>query len=259
MVKEKINYPKVLIVTPTYEGKGYILDRFIDRVKEFTYPNCEFIMFDNSKTNDYFERIKVRGVNVMKCPHYIDTRENICTTRNIIVDYFLKSDCEYMFHLEQDVIPQENIIEKLVKWKKLVIGGYYYINQGRTLKRICVFKGFIPIDGPNDYKGKMMALMPYSYDIMGKDRLMKIYLGSLGVTLIHRDIFEKHKIKFWWAPELTWHDDTGFFHDLDIRGIEVFIDTDLLVPHFQSSWAVDNFEEKNRQELAKQMEGDIHG
>ena len=83
-----------------------------------------------------------------------------------------------------------------------------------------------------------MHLIPYKYDKMAKERLMKCYLGSLGITLIHRDIFEKHGIRFWWAPEFSWHDDTGFFHDLDIRGIDFFIDTDLLVPHFQSSWAV---------------------
>lgn len=244
-------YPKVLIGTITFDDKDYVLDRFVERVKEFTYPDFEFLMIDSSKNDKYYKRIKKLGINVLKSKHQKDTRANCSKARNMLVEEFLKSDAEYLFHLEQDVIPRKDIIEELIKWKKKIVGGWYYINQGSTAKRACVFKGFLPISGPEDYQGKAMALQPYRFDEMSQKRLMKIYLGSLGVTLIHRDIFEKHKLRFWWAPELTWHDDTGFYHDLDIRGIDVYIDTDLLCPHFQSSWALD---EKNKRTSKSRIE-----
>jgi hypothetical protein len=42
--------PKVLIATPTYEGKNYCLEQFIDNVKKFSYPQSrmDFMIFDNS-------------------------------------------------------------------------------------------------------------------------------------------------------------------------------------------------------------------
>ena len=235
---------KVMIGTITFDDKEYILERFISRVKELTYPNMEFVIIDTSENDDYFKRICELvgdfGI-VIKDPYYEDTRENCCKARNHLRQIFLDSDCEYLFHLEQDVIPRKDIIEELIQWKKLAVGGWYYINQGYHTKRACVFKGFMPIEGPYDQKGKMMALQPYKYDLMGKERLFKCYLGSLGVTLIHRDLFEKIGIKFWWDRNLTWHDDVSFFHDLDVRGIDYFIDTDLLVSHFQSNWAIEKF------------------
>ncbi len=235
--------PKVMIGTITFDNKGYVLERFILRVKELTYPYTKFVIIDTSNGKNYYNRIcklvkDIPNVVVINDPKYEDTRENCSKARNHLVKIFLESDCEYMFHLEQDVIPRKDIIEELIQWKKLVIGGWYYINQGKSYKRACVFDGFVPIIFKNGIK---MQMKPMSYDKMAERRLMKCYLGSLGIILVHRDIFEKHKIRFWWALELSWHDDTGFFHDLDIRGIDFFIDTDCLVPHFQSNWAVENF------------------
>ena len=45
--------PKVLVGVPTFDGKEYVLKRFVDRVNELTYPH-DFVMIDNSKTNKYF-------------------------------------------------------------------------------------------------------------------------------------------------------------------------------------------------------------
>ena len=46
--------PKVLVATPTYEGKNYCLPQFIQNVANFTYPKSrfDFMIFDNSATPD---------------------------------------------------------------------------------------------------------------------------------------------------------------------------------------------------------------
>ena len=253
-MNEYEEYPKVFVGTITFDGKEYIAERFIERVKELTYPGIiDFIIIDTSRNGDYYQKLKKLVGDfgtVLKDPYYEDTRENCCKARNHLVDLFLKSDAEYMFHLEQDVIPKKDIIEELIQWKKPIVGGWYYINQGREFKRACIFKGWLPIKAPDDWLGKqknLMKLVPY--DTMGEKRLMKVYLGALGIILIHRDIFEKHGIRFWWAKEFSWHDDTGFFHDLEVKGIDFFVDTDCLVPHFQSYWAVERFEKMKRMEM----------
>ena len=45
--------PKILIAVPTYEGKNYCLDEFLENIKNFDYPKnrLEIFIADNSKTN----------------------------------------------------------------------------------------------------------------------------------------------------------------------------------------------------------------
>ena len=60
--------PKVLVATPTYEGKNYCLPQFINNVSNFTYPKqCfDFVIFDNSATNANAKYInKEFGVKVV--------------------------------------------------------------------------------------------------------------------------------------------------------------------------------------------------
>jgi cellulose synthase/poly-beta-1,6-N-acetylglucosamine synthase-like glycosyltransferase len=59
--------PKVLVATPTYEGKNYCLEQFIDNVANFTYPRSkfEFMIFDNSATPENAKMINQKyGVKV---------------------------------------------------------------------------------------------------------------------------------------------------------------------------------------------------
>ena len=45
--------PKVLIAVPTYDGKNYCLDQFLDNIANFTYPKerLEIYFADNSMDN----------------------------------------------------------------------------------------------------------------------------------------------------------------------------------------------------------------
>ena len=66
--------PRVLCCCPTYFGKDYIFDRYIDRVKSFTYPNYDILIVDTSKDDSYFEKLKTYNINVLKGKNfYIDS------------------------------------------------------------------------------------------------------------------------------------------------------------------------------------------
>ena len=48
-IKEKFgDFPKVLVGAPNNLRKEYILERYINRLKELTYPNYEIVLADNS-------------------------------------------------------------------------------------------------------------------------------------------------------------------------------------------------------------------
>ena len=58
--------PKVLVGCPIYDGKDYIIDRYIERIKNFTYENYDILLVDNSKTKDFAKKVKDLGVPVVK-------------------------------------------------------------------------------------------------------------------------------------------------------------------------------------------------
>ena len=120
-------YPKVLIACPTWEQKGYILERYLERINELTYPNFELLMVDNSKTDDYAYIIKEMGVKVRRIKWIKSSRQRLAAVRNYMRNYFLTGDYDYFFSLEQDIIPPKDVIEQLLAHKKKVVCGWYNI------------------------------------------------------------------------------------------------------------------------------------
>ena len=41
-------YPKILVACPTFDGKIYCLDRWVDAVRKIDYPNYSMLLVDNS-------------------------------------------------------------------------------------------------------------------------------------------------------------------------------------------------------------------
>lgn len=214
-------FPKVLLVCPTYGGKGYVLGRYVDRIKNLTYPNYEILMIDNSQGEEYFNKIKSLGVNVLKGKWDERSKIRLTNSQNLLRDKFLEGDYEYMFMLEQDLIPPTDIIEKLMFHNKDVVGGWYYITSS---PRPCLSREWTLIDM------KFSPVPPLMID-MSKERLMKCFLGSFGCTLIKRKVLEKIRFKVY--HKFIQHADTWFYFDCEKNGFEVYTDTDLLIPHFQ--------------------------
>jgi hypothetical protein len=214
--------PRCLISCPIYSGKDYIIERFINRIKELTYENYDILLVDNSKEIDFAKKVKSLGVNVVKLKYDENSKKRLVSSRNYIRDYVLKNDYDYFFSLECDVIPPKDIIEQLLAHDKKVVGGWYYICEEPNI-RPCLAREWTLVDMKFTYK-------PISNDL-AENKLIKVHLGSFGCSLIHRSVLEEIKFKAY--PTMPHHDDTWFYFDCEKKGIDVFVDTDLLVPHFQ--------------------------
>ena len=46
-----MNLPKILICSPTANVKNYCFDEWLDNVMNFTYPNFEVRLYDNTNDN----------------------------------------------------------------------------------------------------------------------------------------------------------------------------------------------------------------
>ena len=106
---------KILIGCPTSEHKSYCLKEYIEAVKKL---NCDVLLVDNSECEEYYNKIKSLGVNVIKDRYYKKARNRIVSSRNLLKEHCLKNGYDYLFSLEQDVIPPLDVIERLLKLNK---------------------------------------------------------------------------------------------------------------------------------------------
>ena len=61
--------PKILVACPTSDHKAYCPNEYANVARSLSYSNFDFFLVDNSKGNEYFERIKSFGVNVGKAAY----------------------------------------------------------------------------------------------------------------------------------------------------------------------------------------------
>lgn len=222
--------PKVLCGCPTNLKKSYILERYVSRLKELTYPNIELVLSDNSADDSFKLDIEKLGIKCLKSPWHEKSRFRIMTSRNQLRQYALDNGFDFYMSIEADVIPPVDIIEKLLIHNKDLVGGWYYIGDP-NYARPCVSQEWKEVG--ND----KVVQAPPTQVVMAKNRLMKAFLGSMGIMLISRNVLEK--IKFRVLDRFSHHDDTWFFFDCEDNGFELWIDTDLLVVHLQQpqQWA----------------------
>ena len=58
-------------------------------IEQFKFKDYELVLVDNSKTEDYFNLLKKKGVNVIRGVDLGHPVKNVVVNRNILRDYFL--------------------------------------------------------------------------------------------------------------------------------------------------------------------------
>ncbi len=220
--------PKILVGCPTYDGKQYCLDKYINAIKKLTYPNYDILLVDNSKTNEYFNKIKAKGIPVIKDTPEEKPHDTIVKSRNIIKKYFLEKNYDYFLSLEQDVIPKKDIIEKLLKHDKKVISGLYYtIYKFQGIPKI---RPLVWAEVPNE-PDKMRFMSSECRDAENSTVpvLKKIRMCGLGCLLIHKSIMEK--IDFKVPKNHATYDDFAFCNDVRNLGEDIWADLSIRCDH----------------------------
>ena len=127
-------YPKILIAFPTSDKKDYCVDEFIQQIKSFTYPLYDIFVVDNSKDSKHVRKFWKEGIKAIHEPLKGDFREELARHQNIIKDYFLAGDYDYLMMIESDVFTGECILEKLVSYAEVynagVVTATYEIDRG---------------------------------------------------------------------------------------------------------------------------------
>jgi hypothetical protein len=219
--------PKVLVGCPTSDLKDYALELYAEGVKALDYPNFDVLIVDNSKTDDYFKKIKKLGLPVVKGPYNESARQRIIDSRNIIRQKVLDEGYDYFLSLEQDVVPPKDVIQRLLNHDKKIVTGVYFsyqTNNDVTLLVPLLWK---------KVKGEEVRFM-LEKEVL-EPKLMEVGACGLGCILIHRSVLEK--VKFRYDKEDKGFDDMWFCKDASDAGFKIFADTSVKCKHLIKGWS----------------------
>lgn len=225
---KKINLPKVLIAAPQSDKKNYCFDLWYQNVINFSYPNTEIFLADNSDTNHNYKKLLSLGIK----SEYIKQRgkgiiERMTLSHESLRNYAIRNKFDYIFHLETDIICPTDTIERLLLHRKPVIGATYYIGgHGKTERRLMV----------QSMEDCQMSFRHSNFQTESFcDGTVKPILSvGLGCTLINKSVFEK--IPFRWVKNDPSHPDTFFAADLAQYQIQNYVDTSIFCKHHNQQW-----------------------
>ena len=234
MEDKQILMPKVLICAPQHESKNYAWESWIENVRNFTYPKdrLEIFIADNSISNDNVKFLKSQGI---KAIHTKKNPKGLLSTINDSHEqcrqYALKNGFDFMLHLETDVIPPIDVIERLMNNNKKVCAGMYdlfYGSERRPMiqldeqydRTIREYRNpeFVTVDEPLFFNGKVN----------------QVYHAGLGCVLIHKSVLEQ--VEFRVDEQYDMHTDTWFANDCYLLNINIYADTTVQCEHLNSTW-----------------------
>jgi len=231
---------KVLVGSAVYYHKKYILDRFLNRIAELSYPNCDVVLVDNGKTKKYLNHIKKRWQLIHEPkPKLIlkydawcdDVRFRMQTAHNEIRRTFLFGDYSHLLLLDQDIIPPIDIIERLLAHKVPVVSALYKIYMRRDEIEgddKWVWENHPAI--PTLVRGQMTREpFPKSMENTGLHEWRGVF--GFGCILIEKEVLQR--VGFRYANVFP---DMVFYKDIRWRNFKAYIDSDVMCEHCPSEW-----------------------
>lgn len=239
------NFPKILIAAPTAKAKNYIFEEWLGNVMNFTYPNFEVRLFDNTQdggvnakslndfyTSRYGDNDKFKCINSLmlnKVKKVESVIEKMVISHQDCADYSLKNNFDFLFHLETDVLPPTDVIEQLLFHKKQVIGAVYHLDEGISRKAMIQTLQY------NERQVIGLNLEPHQDDYLD-GTVKKVFSVGLGCVLISNKVLKK--IKFRSVKNDNHHPDSFFCEDCFSNNISIFAHTGLIAAHENKAWGI---------------------
>ena len=214
--------PKILVCCTVADVKEYCLEHYIKRLKKLTYENKDILLADNSKIDNYMNKINSMGIKCVKTEYTNSIPKNVIIGMNYLRDYFLKKDYDYFLCLQQDVIPPENIIELLLEPQKSIVTGvapHLLIKDGKQKE-----KALLGIEDKNN--PEKIAYIDYKSTLNYKG-IIKVDFCAMTCILISRKVLEKIKFRYEIRDnsvndlDVNW-DDICFCQDAKKEGFQIY-------------------------------------
>jgi hypothetical protein len=198
--------PRILVASPTYEGMKYCEGEFIEGITNLEYSNYSILIVDNSENDEYFNHL------MEICPKFIIIRDmsdekdkmlRLVHSRNLILDYAVKGNYDYLLMMDSDVIPPKEIIQELLLCNKDIVSGMYYnyfTVDGKTEYLPVVWTALTEMEFKNiQQKIQLPDFIKSPEDLRAhlteeeanSNQLIEVIIPSAGCMLISKKVFEK--------------------------------------------------------------------
>jgi GT2 family glycosyltransferase len=223
---------KVLVGSPVSDLYAYCFDEFLESRKSLTYKNHDLFFIDNSKTVEFSKKIKHNSLPVSRIDFIENARERMVESRNLLRKKVLAENYDYFLNLDQDIIPPTDIIERMLKHKKKIITGVYFVYNSQYSNEQSNYP--IPTIWVSDEDTSNGVMDGASVRLMHpketeEAKVVKIVSCGSGCLFIHRSVLEK--IKFRYDPFFPYFDDNWFCRDAFYNNFDIFVDTSLKCKH----------------------------
>jgi glycosyltransferase involved in cell wall biosynthesis len=223
--------PRVLIGSAVHESKGYILDEFLAHLKQLDYEPLDIYLCDNSRTDSYSKRIAeaLKKINlkakIEKDVWCSDFRGRMVTSHNMLREEALRGNYDYLLILDQDILIEPDLINKLIFHKKDVVSCIYKLDMGELgMVNCCWHRRKDLVNGR--FRAKWIKDEEINKGLIQWD-------GGFptGMVLLSHNVLEDTIFR-----HAGFLQDSIFWEDVRDAGYEVFLDTNIMGDHRPSDW-----------------------
>jgi len=230
---------KILTGCPTSDRYRYCAEEWLKRVNDIIEYSREHeidcLLVDNSEGEDFFKELKKRDVNIIKSPHLDNVKNRISYSRNLLRQKVLDENYDYFFSLEQDVMPEKDILERLLNADKKIVSAYYSKDilvglkdkETGEIHNATLEFALVWLKQPNGIK----RALPQEIKNKG---IVEVGGFGVGCVLIAREVLEN--IKFRFEADKSAFDDLLFCLDAENENYKLYLESDIQVRHLHKPW-----------------------
>ncbi|QGU00565.1 Glycosyltransferases involved in cell wall biogenesis [Candidatus Syntrophocurvum alkaliphilum] len=214
---------KVFIGCPV-RNRAWVLPVYLDHIKNLDYPKelVEYCFIINDCTDntseilqDFAKNQKNKVKLVTKNLGSEDRHERgwysftrLTRLRNYLLEEFLKSDCNYFFSVDSDILVPPNALSQLINNDCEIVSAL--VCNGHEVGNTNIYNILKKVDGNSwhfitDFSREGL----FSVDCTG------------AAYLIKRNVIEKHNVRY---SSLYGAEDIGFCEDVKRKGIPIYCD-----------------------------------
>jgi hypothetical protein len=224
---------KILICTPTYEGKDYALLEFFTHLSQLYIPEgytARTMVCDNSPSKyrdtlaPFFNIVSYVKPKGKIGAEVLTEAYNLMRKRAIIGGY------DYVLTLESDVMIQRDTLWQLLSLDAEVASATYLISPREPT--FCMQLGHFDTD--THFQSTVVGLVEGLQYFNGTP--VRVFGAGLGCTLIRRSVFEKFVFRYEHQKGQVIFNDSIFNKDLFLAEINNILLTKYILKHEAQDW-----------------------
>lgn len=134
---------RALIACPTYAGKEYCLDRWLEACKAQTYPDASIYTVDNTRVSlAYFDLLKSKGIDCSHLVPWPDWDRTFFKCWQMILQRAKDLDCYWVFSVEADNTPAPEALQKMVDLA--LYGNVHLVTHACPMHKVAAEAAGIP-------------------------------------------------------------------------------------------------------------------